>query len=56
MQSLLYLLQVSVSFVLMLLVMTFNVWIFLFAVSGMAVGHFLFTTPTLGLDTSDCCN
>lgn len=55
-QSLLYSVQVGCSFILMLLIMTFNVWIFLFAVTGMAIGHFLFSPMASTMDTSDCCN
>ena len=55
-QSLLYCFQVGVSFILMLLVMTFNIWIFLAVIFGMASGYFLFASATGGFKVEDCCN
>lgn len=55
-RSLLYCLQVTVSFTLMLFVMTFNIWIFLAIILGLTVGHFLFAKNNLTCDVHDCCN
>jgi copper transporter 1 len=56
MQSILYFFQASISFILMLLVMTFNIWIFLAVVFGMGFGYFLFAPVTRGFKVEDCCN
>ncbi|XP_071146500.1 uncharacterized protein [Mytilus edulis] len=40
-QTLLYSIQIIVSYILMLVIMTFNVWIFLCTVLGLGVGFFL---------------
>lgn len=60
-QTILYGLQVAISFTLMLFAMTFNVWIFLAVISGMALGYLLFASrPTRGrrgtFSVNDCCN
>lgn len=64
-QSLLYGLQVAVSFTLMLFAMTFNVWIFGGVVIGMAMGYLIFSSPRkrgdrssrqLNFNVNDCCN
>ncbi|XP_071965133.1 high affinity copper uptake protein 1-like [Antedon mediterranea] len=56
-QSLLHIVQVTVSYMLMLLVMTFDVWIGLSVVLGAGFGHFLFAwkrkTTT---DVNEHCN
>ena len=41
-QTLLYCLQMSVSYFLMLVFMTFNYWLCLAIMMGIAIGHFLF--------------
>lgn len=41
-QTLLHMLQVAVSYLLMLIVMTYNVWLFLAVVLGASTGYFLF--------------
>ncbi|RWS20211.1 high affinity copper uptake protein 1-like protein [Leptotrombidium deliense] len=42
-QSVLHIFQVAFGYILMLLAMTYNVWIFLAIVLGAGVGYFLFT-------------
>lgn len=41
-QTLLHLVQLVLSYFLMLIVMTFNVWLFISVVLGCTVGYFLF--------------
>lgn len=41
-QTLLHMLQVAVSYLLMLIVMTYNVWLFVAVVLGASTGYFLF--------------
>lgn len=41
-QTLLHLIQVAVSYLLMLIVMTYNVWLFIAVVLGASTGYFLF--------------
>ncbi|CAO1428203.1 unnamed protein product [Diamesa serratosioi] len=41
-QSILHLLQVTVSYALMLIVMSFNVWLFIAVIVGAAVGYYFF--------------
>lgn len=41
-QTLLHLVQLVLSYFLMLIVMTFNVWLFISVVLGCAVGYFFF--------------
>ena len=64
-QSLLYGLQVAISFFLMLFAMTFNIWIFGGVVIGMALGYLIFSSPRnrgdrssrqLNFNVNDCCN
>lgn len=56
-QSLLHLIQVSVSYILMLIVMTFNLWLCLAVVSGAAVGYYFFGwIRQTTLDPNECCN
>lgn len=57
-ESLLYAVQVAISFTLMLLVMTFNVWILLGTVFGMMTGYALFASSSRlmpGNNSEDCC-
>ncbi|CAB3405056.1 unnamed protein product [Caenorhabditis bovis] len=55
-QGILYGLQALLAYVLMLIVMTFNVNLILAVVVGEAVGYFLFTgTPLLDNNLADCC-
>jgi len=42
-QALLHILQVSVSYVLMLVFMTYNVWLCIAVVLGAGLGYFLFS-------------
>lgn len=57
-QSIFYLLEVFISVMLMLAIMTFNVWIVLSVVLGRGAGYFMFSRSTnrivLGSE-SDCC-
>ena len=48
--------QAVISDLPMLLVMPFNLRIFLAAVAGLTLGHFLFAGEPVSLDTSDCCS
>lgn len=41
-QTLLHMVQITVSYLLMLVVMTFNVWLCLSVVAGAGLGYFLF--------------
>ena len=41
-QTLLHMLQVTVSYFLMLIVMTYNVWLFIAVILGAGAGYFLF--------------
>ncbi|CAJ0955679.1 unnamed protein product, partial [Mesorhabditis belari] len=55
-QALLYGVQAILAYVLMLIVMTFNVWLILAVVIGEAVGYFLFTgTPLIDEGLGACC-
>ncbi|CAJ0570373.1 unnamed protein product, partial [Mesorhabditis spiculigera] len=55
-QALLYGVQIVLSYMLMLIVMTFNVWLILAVVIGEAVGYFLFTgSPVIDDGVGDCC-
>lgn len=40
-QTLLYFVQMTSSYVLMLIIMTFNAWVFVSAVAGLGLGYFL---------------
>ena len=58
-ESLLYGVQVAISFTLMLIVMTFNVWLMLAAVVGMTLGYALFASSArvaAGGSSDDCCS
>ncbi|CAH4034146.1 high affinity copper uptake protein 1 [Pieris brassicae] len=55
-QTLLYFVQAWVSYVLMLIFMTYNVWLCLALALGLAVGYFLFGwRKTTAIDNSECC-
>ena len=56
-ESLMYAVQVALSFTLMLFVMTFNVWIILSAVFGMMIGYALFASSARLIPGAgdDCC-
>ncbi|XP_053682201.1 high affinity copper uptake protein 1 [Sabethes cyaneus] len=57
MQSALHLIQVSVSYILMLIVMTFNLWLCLAVVSGAAIGYYFFGWIRQSThDPNECCN
>lgn len=52
----LYAMNVVVSYLLMLAVMTYNVGYFLAIVTGLALGHFLFQkTVSVGPGSDTCC-
>ncbi|XP_039453457.1 high affinity copper uptake protein 1 [Culex pipiens pallens] len=56
-QSLLHLLQVSVSYVLMLIIMLFNLWLCLAVVTGAALGYYIFGWVRQStIDANECCN
>lgn len=40
-QTLLYFVQMTSSYVLMLIIMTFNIWVFVSAIAGLGLGYFL---------------
>jgi len=55
-QALLYGCQVLIAYMLMLIVMTFNVWLLIAVVLGEMTGYFFFTgTPEICDATEDCC-
>ena len=57
-QSLYYFLEVTISLLLMLAIMTFNVWLCLAVVFGRGIGYFVFSRSTNRLvlgSESDCC-
>lgn len=56
-QTLLHLIQVSVSYILMLIVMLFNLWLCLAIVTGAAVGYYFFGWIRQSKkDPNECCN
>ncbi|XP_070581959.1 high affinity copper uptake protein 1-like [Ptychodera flava] len=56
MQTFLHLIQVTISYALMLVAMTYNVWMFLSVVSGLVVGHFLFAWKrSTNVDINEHC-
>lgn len=54
-QALLYAVQVALGYVLMLIVMTFNIWLLIAVVLGEAIGYFLFTGEPLVGDSAHGC-
>ncbi|EDV91404.1 high affinity copper uptake protein 1 [Drosophila grimshawi] len=54
-QSLLYLVQVIISYLLMLVFMNFNYWLCLAVVLGLAAGYFFFGCFKKDAQDSDCC-
>ncbi|XP_038206845.1 high affinity copper uptake protein 1-like [Zerene cesonia] len=55
-QTGLYFVQAWVSYILMLVFMTYNVWLCLALVLGLALGYFLFGwRKTTAIDNSECC-
>ncbi|VVC92311.1 unnamed protein product [Leptidea sinapis] len=55
-QTCLYFVQATVSYLLMLIFMTYNVWLCLALVLGLAVGFFFFGWKrSTARDTSECC-
>ncbi|XP_015040895.1 high affinity copper uptake protein 1 isoform X1 [Drosophila persimilis] len=56
-QTLLHILQVTLSFLLMLIFMTYNVWLCLMVVLGAAVGYFLFCwKKSVIVDVTEHCH
>ncbi|XP_030386668.1 high affinity copper uptake protein 1 isoform X2 [Scaptodrosophila lebanonensis] len=56
-QTLLHLLQVTLSFLLMLIFMTYNVWLCLMVILGAAVGYFLFCwKKSVIVDVTEHCH
>ncbi|XP_028895508.1 high affinity copper uptake protein 1-like [Zeugodacus cucurbitae] len=55
-QTLLFLFQVTLSFLLMLIFMSFNYWLCLSILLGLTVGYFLFGWIKDDAYDSDCCN
>lgn len=56
-QTLLHVLQVTLSFLLMLIFMTYNVWLCLMVVLGAAVGYFLFCwKKSVIVDVTEHCH
>ena len=57
-QTLLHFMQFALGYMLMLIAMTFNVWLFLSILVGAAVGYFLFNSrQSLYVDvTEDACH
>lgn len=56
-QATLYFLQALLAYTLMLIAMTFNLWLILAIVSGEAVGYLLFSSDSAedGLAYQTCC-
>ncbi|VDD85662.1 unnamed protein product [Enterobius vermicularis] len=54
-QAFLYAVQVTLAYVLMLVVMTFNLWLLIAVVVGEAIGYFLFTGEPIVSDCSSSC-
>ncbi|KAH8355960.1 hypothetical protein KR200_004160 [Drosophila serrata] len=54
-QSLLNLLQIVISYLLMLIFMTFNYWLCLAVVLGLGFGYFFFGWNKKNPDDSECC-
>lgn len=56
-QSLMYLIQLTVSYLLMLIAMTFNLYLFIAIIGGAFCGYFTFGwVRQRTIDDSDCCN
>lgn len=56
-QTILHILQVTVSFLLMLIFMTYNVWLCLAVVAGAATGYFLFGwKKSVVVDVTEHCH
>ncbi|CEF59388.1 High affinity copper uptake protein 1 [Strongyloides ratti] len=54
--ALLYGLQTTISFTLMLIIMTFNGWIIISAIFGMTIGYFTFNkSPLEEMSLGTCC-
>uniref|UniRef100_A0A915PSV4 Copper transport protein n=1 Tax=Setaria digitata TaxID=48799 RepID=A0A915PSV4_9BILA len=54
-QSSLYFAQMLLAYTLMLIAMTFNVWIILSIVFGKAIGYFLFSEESVSGENNDTC-
>ena len=55
-QTLLHIIQVSVSYTLMLIIMSCNLWLFLAVVLGAACGYFLFCwRQMINIEDPNCC-
>lgn len=54
-QSLLNLLQIVISYLLMLIFMTFNYWLCLAVILGLGLGYFFFGWNKKNPDESECC-
>jgi hypothetical protein len=56
-QSFLYLIQVALGYLLMLVSMTFNVWLFISIIIGAGLGYFFFNLSNiLKVDTNELCH
>lgn len=56
-QSIMYLIQLTVSYLLMLVAMTFNLWLFIAIIAGAFCGYFTFGwVRQRTIDDADCCN
>jgi copper transporter 1 len=56
-QTLLHVFQFTISYLLMLVAMTYNYWLFLAILIGIAIGFFLFGVKRNKNDlTDDCCH
>ncbi|XP_067619204.1 protein SLC31A2 isoform X3 [Eurosta solidaginis] len=54
--TLLFFLQIVISYLLMLVIMNLNYWLFLSAIIGLGLGYFIFGLNQLGAFDSDCCH
>jgi copper transporter 1 len=54
-ETLLYMVQFSVGYVLMLTVMTYNAWLFIAIILGAGIGHLLFGAPSSSASSDSHC-
>uniref|UniRef100_A0A0N4ULS4 Copper transport protein n=1 Tax=Dracunculus medinensis TaxID=318479 RepID=A0A0N4ULS4_DRAME len=54
-QALLYAWQMTLAYILMLIAMSFNIWLILAIIFGEAIGYFLFTGELPSCENGNCC-
>ncbi|XP_012250678.1 high affinity copper uptake protein 1-like [Athalia rosae] len=55
-QTFLQMIQIVISYFLMLIFMTYNVWLCVAIVLGGAIGYWLFAWQRISTDITECCN